>query len=98
MSLHIVDDEQRSDRRANPHAPFGFRPGGDICFVGATRRCATTSPASRRLASAPAGQERGLFYYSDRLLGIWDCRSKETVYCPKLFAAMVIYPTPSSCC
>jgi hypothetical protein len=35
-----------------PHVPFGFRKG--ICFVGAIRRCALASPASRRLAIAPA--------------------------------------------
>ena len=43
---------QRSS--CNPHAPFGFRLGRGICFVGAPRRCAPTSPASRRLASAPS--------------------------------------------
>ena len=37
----------------NTHAPFGFRRHGGICGVGAPRRCASTSPASRRLASAP---------------------------------------------
>jgi len=37
----------------NPHAPFGFRRHGGICGVGAPRRCTSTSPASRRLASAP---------------------------------------------
>ena len=35
------------------HAPFGFRRHGGICGVGAPRRCTSTSPASRRLASAP---------------------------------------------
>ena len=62
MSVHIVDDEQRSDRPATPMRlgrcadpdPFGFRLGGGICCVGAPRRCVPTSPASRRLASAPA--------------------------------------------
>ena len=38
----------------NPHAPFGFRRHGGICGVGAPRRCTPTSPALRRLASAPA--------------------------------------------
>jgi hypothetical protein len=38
----------------NPHAPFGFRRRWGICGVGAPRRCTETSPASRRLASAPA--------------------------------------------
>ncbi len=43
---------QRSS--CNPHAPFGFWLERGICFVGAPRRCAPTSPASRRLASAPS--------------------------------------------
>jgi hypothetical protein len=38
----------------NPHEPSGFRRRGGICCVGAPRRWATTSPASHRLASAPA--------------------------------------------
>jgi hypothetical protein len=38
----------------NPHAPYGFRRRGGICGVGAPRRCTPTSPASRRLAYAPA--------------------------------------------
>ncbi len=37
----------------NPYAPKGFRRRRGICCVGAPQRC-TTSPASRRLASAPA--------------------------------------------
>jgi hypothetical protein len=53
MLVHIVDDEQRSDRRATPMRPSGSGSGG-ICGVGAPRRCTVTSPASRRLASAPA--------------------------------------------
>ena len=53
MSVHIVDDEQRRDRPQDP-APFGFRRRRGICFVRAPRRCAMTSPASRRLASTPA--------------------------------------------
>jgi hypothetical protein len=35
------------------YAPYGFRRRNGICCVGASRRC-TTSPASHRLASAPA--------------------------------------------
>jgi len=34
--------------------PCGFRRRGGICCVGAPRRCTPASPASRRLASAPA--------------------------------------------
>ena len=68
MSMYIVDDEQRRialglrTQFRNPHAagpqadpgPFGFRRRGGICGVAAPRRCTPTSPASRRLASAPA--------------------------------------------
>ena len=54
MSVHIVDDEQRSDRRAIPTRPSGSGRRGGICGVGAPRRCTPTSPASRRLASAHA--------------------------------------------
>ena len=36
-------------------APFGFRRRQDIRVVGAPRRGTSTSPASRRLASAPVG-------------------------------------------
>ena len=54
ISMHIVDDEQRSDRGATPMRPSGSGRCGGICGVGAPRRCTPTSPASRRLASAPA--------------------------------------------
>ncbi len=54
MSVHIVDDEQRGDRPAIPMRPSGSGGAGGICSVGAPRRCTETSPASRRLASAPA--------------------------------------------
>jgi hypothetical protein len=65
MPVPIVDDDQRSDRRATPMRlgrcadpdPFGFRLCGGICGVGAPRQCAPTLPASRRLASAPAKPE-----------------------------------------
>ena len=62
----------------NPHAagptaqfPYGYRRRGGICCVGAARRCAPTSPASHRLASAPARRsERGLLYFHHGLLGL----------------------------
>ena len=58
---------QRSS--CNPHAPFGFRLGRGICFVGAPRGCAPTSPASRPALHLPLpSQERGPFQFSDRLL------------------------------
>ena len=39
---------------ATPMRPLGSGRRGGICGVGAPRRCAVTSPASRRLASAPS--------------------------------------------
>ena len=46
-----VRSEQRSQRAWGPQ-PEGARRRAGICFVAASRRCATASPASRRLASA----------------------------------------------
>ena len=53
MSVHIVDDEQRSDRRATPMRPSGSGGAGASAAL-ALLDDVTTSPASRRLASAPA--------------------------------------------
>jgi hypothetical protein len=73
MSMHIVDDEQRRDRRATPMRPSGSGLAGtsaalvllDDVHRHRLRRAALHLP--------PQGQERGPFYYSDRLLGgaIW---------------------------
>ena len=53
--MYIVDDEQRRDRRQHPCALRVPAPRGHLQRqrVGAPRRCTSTSPASRRLASAP---------------------------------------------
>ena len=55
MSMHIVDDEQRRDRPQHPCALRVPAARGHLQRqrVGAPRRCTSTSPASRRLASAP---------------------------------------------
>jgi hypothetical protein len=68
MSRHIVDDEQRSDRRATPMRPSGSGVAGasaslaliDDAHRHRLRRAALHLPSPR--------QERGPFYYSDRLL------------------------------
>jgi hypothetical protein len=54
MSIHIVDDEQRSNRRAIPMRPSGSGVAGASASLALLRRCAAASPASRRLASTPA--------------------------------------------
>ena len=68
MSVHIVDDEQRRDRRATPMRPSGSGLAGTSASLALLddvhrhrlRRAASHLP--------PPGQERGTFYYSDRLL------------------------------
>ena len=68
MSMHIVDDEQRSDHRATPMRPLGSG------LAGASAALAHLDDVHRhRLHRAalhlpPPGKERGPFYYSDRLL------------------------------
>ena len=44
---------------ATPTRPWDSGRRGGICGVGAPRRCALTSPASRRLASAPSRSAAG---------------------------------------
>ena len=68
MSMHIVDDEQRSDRRATPMRPLGSG------LEGASASLALLDDAHRhRLRRAALhlplpSQERGPFQFSDRLL------------------------------
>ena len=69
MSMHIVDDEQRSDRRATPMRPSGSG------LEGASASLALLDDVHRhRLRRAALhlplpSQERGPFQFSDRLLG-----------------------------
>jgi hypothetical protein len=71
MSLHIVDDEKRSDRRVTPMRPSGSG------LAGASAALALLDDVHRHrlrraaLHLALPGQERGPFYFSDRLL---SCR------------------------
>ena len=68
MSVHIVDDEQRSDRRATPMRPSGSG------LAGTSASLALLDDVHRhRLRRAvshltPRREERNPFYYSDRLL------------------------------
>jgi hypothetical protein len=68
MSMHIVDDEQRSDRRATPTRPLGSG------LEGASASLALLDDVHRhRLRRAALhlplpSQERGPFQFSDRLL------------------------------
>jgi len=68
MSMHIVDDEQRSDRRATPMRPSGSG------WEGASASLALLDDVRRhRLRRAALhlplpSQERGPFQFSDRLL------------------------------
>ena len=72
MSMHIVDDEQRSDRHATPMRPSGS--GG----AGASAALALLDDVPRhRLRRAawhlpPRRSERGPSQFSDRLLA-WYC-------------------------
>ena len=53
----IVDDERRSEPKAqpeiarDPRPPCGWRRGGLVCFVAPPRRCAEASPSSSLRAS-----------------------------------------------
>jgi hypothetical protein len=72
MSVHIVDDEQRSDRRVTPMRPSGSGLAGTSALLALLddvhrhrlRRAASHLPLP--------GQERGHSYYSDRLLGLFN--------------------------
>ena len=78
--MHIVDDEQRRDRPQHPCALRIPAARGHLQRqrVGAPRRCTSTSPASRRLASAPAalgmwpllilGRDPGLAAAEERIM------------------------------
>ena len=68
MSRHIVDDEQRSDRRVTPMRPSGSGLAGTSALLALLddvhrhrlRRAASHLPLP--------GQERDPFYHPDRLL------------------------------
>ena len=72
MSIHIVDDEQRSDRPAIPMRPSGSGAAGASAALAFLDDDAHQMRRHRLRRAAlhlpPPGQERGPSYYSDRLL------------------------------
>jgi hypothetical protein len=83
MSKHIVDDEQRSDRRPTPMRPLGSG------LEGASASLALLDDVHRhRLRRAALylplpSQERGPFQFSDRLLGMSDIDRPQIVIVQK---------------
>ena len=75
--MHIVDDEQRSDRRVTPMRPSGSGLAG----TSASLELLDDVPQHRLRRAALhlplPGQERGPFYYSDRLLETSIFRSRK---------------------
>ena len=67
MSMYIVDDEQRSDRRATPMRPSGSGLAGTSASLALLDDVHRHRLRRAALHLPPPGQERGLFYYSDRL-------------------------------
>ena len=69
MSVHIVDDEQRRDRPATPMRPSGSGLAGTSASLALLDDVQRHRLRRAALHLPPPGQERGPFYYSDRLLG-----------------------------
>jgi hypothetical protein len=70
MSVHIVDDEQRSDRRVTPMRPSGSGLAGTSASLALLDDVPRHRLRRAALYLPLPGQERGPFYYSDRLLVI----------------------------
>jgi len=68
MSLHIVDDEQRGDRRVTPMRPLGSGLAGTSAALALLDDVHRHRLRRAALHLPLPGQERGPFYYSDRLL------------------------------
>jgi hypothetical protein len=77
MSMHIVDDEQRSDRCVIPMRPLGSGLAGTSAALALLDDVQRHRLRRAALHLPPPGQERGPFYYSDRLLTICDVNSRE---------------------
>src|SRR5512136_1853805 len=75
MSMYIVDDEQRRDRRATPMRPSGSGLAGTSAALALLDDVHRHRLRRTALHLPPPGQERGPFYYSDRLLGCTLCYS-----------------------
>ena len=72
MSLHIVDDKQRGDRRVSPMRPLGSGLAGTSAALALLDDVQRHRLRRAALHLPLPGQERGPFYYSDRLLGGFD--------------------------
>ena len=68
MSMHIVDDEQRGDRRASPMRPSGSGLAGTSAALALLDDVHRHRLRRAALHLPPPGQERDPFCYSDRLL------------------------------
>jgi lactate permease len=108
MSRHIVDDEQRRDRRATPRRPSGSGPDlGPRSGPAAGTSAALTlledvHPHRLRRAALqlpPPGQESDPFYYSERLLVVKRHTMKAVLkgWSPFILASILIfiYAVPS---
>jgi hypothetical protein len=93
MSMHIVDDEQRRDRRATPMRPLGSG------LEGASASLALLDDVHRhRLRRAALhlplpSQERGPFQFSDRL----QACVLFSQACKAILALPVSFSVPSAC-
>jgi hypothetical protein len=72
MSLYIVDDEQRRDRRVTPMRPSGSGLAGTSAALALLNDVQRHRLRHAALHLALPGQERDPFYYWDRLLGSSD--------------------------
>ena len=72
MSLHIVDDKQRGDRRVSPMRPLGSGLAGTSAALALLDDVHRHRLRRAALHLPLPGQKRGPFYYSDRLLGGFD--------------------------
>ncbi len=70
MSRHIVDDEQRGERRVTPMRPSGSGLAGTSAALALLDDVQRHRLRRAALHLPLPGQERGPSYYSDRLLEV----------------------------
>jgi hypothetical protein len=80
MSMYIVDNEQRCDRRVTPMRPLGSGPAGTSAALALLDDVQRHRLRRAALHLPLPGQERGPFHYSDRLPGAWGPAAKCTGY------------------
>ena len=89
--MHIVDDEQRSDRRATPMRPSGSGLAGTSASLALLDDVHRHRLRRAALHLPPPGQERGPFYYSDRLLVCPICHKADACINAHCFFCIAIY-------